>query len=126
MIRATLDSLAYQVCDVLSTMSADAGAPVGSLRVDGGASANDYLMQRQADLADVPVYRPACVETTAMGAAFLAGLAVGFYESKEAVKKLVTISHVVRPQIDPAVRKEDLRGWARAVRAACAWADDKA
>ncbi|MBQ6544515.1 MAG: glycerol kinase GlpK [Lachnospiraceae bacterium] len=125
-IRATLDSLAYQVCDVLSSMSADAGAPVGSLRVDGGASANDYLMQRQADLADVPVYRPACVETTAMGAAFLAGLAVGFYESKEAVKKLVTISHVFRPQIDPAVRKEDLRGWARAVRAACAWADDKA
>ena len=86
-IRATLESLAYQVNDVLQSMKADSGIQLAALKVDGGASANNFLMQTQADIIDAPVNRPKCVETTAMGAAYLAGLAVGYWSSKEEVLK---------------------------------------
>ena len=86
-IRATLESLAYQVNDVLGAMEADSGIPLTSLRVDGGASANDFLMQTQADIIGAPVKRPRCIETTAMGAAYLAGLATGYWKSREEVKE---------------------------------------
>ncbi len=79
-IRATLESIAYQVNDILDVMRKDAGIGIGALRVDGGASVNNLLMQMQADIANIPVERPACVETTAMGAAYLAGLAVGYWK----------------------------------------------
>ena len=82
-IRATLESICYQVNDVLHAMRADSGAPLASLKVDGGASANHLLMQIQADLIGAPVDRPLCVETTAMGAAYLAGLAAGYWKSQE-------------------------------------------
>ena len=86
-IRATLESLAYQVNDVLVAMKADSGIALSSLKVDGGASANNFLMQTQADIINVPVNRPQCVETTAMGAAYLAGLAVGYWKDLEDIKK---------------------------------------
>ena len=86
-IRATLESIAYQVNDVLNAMKADSGINLASLKVDGGASANNFLMQTQADIINAPVNRPCCVETTAMGAAYLAGLAVGYWSSKEEVRK---------------------------------------
>ena len=85
-IRATLESLAYQVNDVLEAMGADSGIALSALKVDGGASANNFLMQTQADISRAPVHRPKCVETTAMGAAYLAGLAVGYWKDKEDVK----------------------------------------
>ena len=85
-IRATLESIAYQVNDVLNAMKADSGINLAALKVDGGASANNFLMQTQADIINAPVNRPCCVETTAMGAAYLAGLAVGYWSSKEEVR----------------------------------------
>lgn len=86
-IRATLESIAYQVCDVLDAMKSDSGIELKALKVDGGASANDFVMQAQADFIGAPVHRPKCVETTAIGAAYLAGLAVGYWDSKEDVVK---------------------------------------
>ena len=84
-IRATLESIAYQVNDVLNAMKADSGINLAALKVDGGASANNFLMQTQADIINAPVNRPCCVETTAMGAAYLAGLAVGYWKDKNDV-----------------------------------------
>ncbi|MBQ8356120.1 MAG: glycerol kinase GlpK [Oscillospiraceae bacterium] len=121
-IRATLDSLAYQTGDVLQAMKADSGIELAALKVDGGASANNYLMQTQADIIDAPVQRPRCVETTAMGAAYLAGLAVGYWKSKEDVIKNWAIDRTFRPNIAPAERKERIAGWNKAVRCAYGWA----
>ena len=98
-IRATLDSLAYQVNDVLQSMRADSGIQLASLKVDGGASANDFLMQTQADIINAPVNRPRCVETTAMGAAYLAGLAVKYWTSKEEVLQNWAIDKTFIPEI---------------------------
>ena len=121
-IRATLDSLAYQTGDVLQAMRADSGIELAALKVDGGASANNYLMQTQADIIDAPVQRPRCVETTAMGAAYLAGLAVGYWKSKEEVLKNWAIDRTFKPNIDPADREERVAGWNKAVRCAYGWA----
>ena len=121
-IRATLDSLAYQTGDVLQAMKADSGIELAALKVDGGASANNYLMQTQADIIDAPVQRPRCVETTAMGAAYLAGLAVGYWKSKEEVLKNWAIDRTFRPNIAPAEREERIAGWNKAVRCAYGWA----
>ena len=85
-VRATLDSICYQVNDVIGAMEADSGIQLTALKVDGGASANNYLMQTQADISNAPVNRPICVETTAMGAAYLAGLAVGYWKDKETIR----------------------------------------
>lgn len=114
-IRATLESLAYQVNDVLEAMKADSGMNLSSLRVDGGASANNFLMQTQADFSNAPVNRPRCVETTAMGAAYLAGLAVGYWKDIEDVKQNWGIDKIFVPAIEPEKREKMLKGWKRAV-----------
>ena len=121
-IRATLDSLCYQTNDVLQAMKADSGIELAALKVDGGASANNYLMQTQADIIGAPVQRPQCVETTAMGAAYLAGLAVGYWQSKEDVIRNWAIDRTFRPGIDEAERSERVSGWNRAVKCAYGWA----
>lgn len=123
-IRATLESLAYQVNDVLRAMEADSGITLSALKVDGGASANNFLMQTQANLSDAPVKRPQCVETTAMGAAYLAGIAVGYWKNKEEVLTNWAIDRVFEPDIDPDVRKKMLRGWDKAVRYSYGWAKE--
>lgn len=124
-IRATLESLAYQVNDILVAMQADSGIELSALNVDGGASANNLLMQMQADISGAPVQRPACVETTAMGAAYLAGLAVGYWSDRNDVLRNRSIDRVFRPSIDENERRKKLNGWARAVRCALAWAGDE-
>ena len=124
-IRATLESLAYQVNDVLVAMKADSGIELAALKVDGGASANDFLMQTQADLIHAPVKRPKCVETTAMGAAYLAGLATGYWSSREEVIKNWAIDRTFEPMIREEKRSEMLRGWNKAVRYAYGWAKEE-
>ena len=124
-IRATLESLAYQVNDVLQSMKADSGIQLAALKVDGGASANNFLMQTQADIIDAPVNRPKCVETTAMGAAYLAGLAVGYWSSKEEVLKNWAIDRTFDPKITQEERTKRIRGWEKAVKYAYGWAKDE-
>lgn len=124
-IRATLDSLAYQVQDVLEAMKADSGIELTSLRVDGGASANNFLMQTQADIIGAPVNRPKCVETTAMGAAYLAGLAVGYWKSKEDVIKNWNIDCTFEPEISEGERTKRISGWKKAVKYAYGWAKEE-
>ncbi|HBC98570.1 MAG TPA: glycerol kinase, partial [Lachnoclostridium sp.] len=123
-IRATLDSLAYQVNDVLQAMRSDSGIELASLKVDGGASANNYLMQTQADIINAPVNRPQCVETTAMGAAYLAGLAVGYWENKEDVIKNWAIDRTFEPVINGEERTSRINGWNRAVKYSFDWAKE--
>ena len=124
-IRATLDSICYQVNDVLHAMAADSGIAMKSLRVDGGASANDYLMQTMADLSDLEVKRPCCVETTALGAAYLAGLAVGYWQSTEDITRNWSVDRVFRPAISEEERIRRIKGWNKAVRCAYHWAKDE-
>lgn len=121
-IRATLESVAYQVHDVLAAMKADSGIEVSSLKVDGGASANNFLMQTQADIIGAPVNRPRCVETTAMGAAYLAGLAVGYWENKEEVIRNWAIDEIFVPSIEEEKRNAMIQGWDKAVKYAYGWA----
>jgi len=123
-IRATLESLAFQVNDVISAMQADSGITLSTLKVDGGASANNFLMQFQSDIMGAPVHRPVCVETTAMGAAYLAGLAVGYWESKEAVVKNWQIDKVFQPDMAEAERTELVNGWNKAVKCSYGWAKE--
>lgn len=123
--RASLDSIAYQSADLLSAMEADAGIPIRELRVDGGATVNDLLMQFQSDLLNSKVVRPVITETTALGAAYLAGLAVGYWKNKEALGELWQADQVFSPAIDEQKRKDLLKGWQRAVKASIAWANDR-
>lgn len=123
-IRATLESLAYQVNDVIEAMEADAGLVLTDLKVDGGASANNFIMQFQADITGAPVKRPSCVETTALGAAYLAGLAVGYWADKEDVLKNWRMDRVFTPQISEELRKEKRKGWKKAVTRAYDWAQE--
>lgn len=124
-IRATMDSLCYQFNDVLTAMEADSGIHMKSIRVDGGASANNYLMQTLADISNVPVDRPCCVETTALGAAYLAGLAVGYWESRAAVLENWSVDRSFRPDITEEERRKRVKGWNRAVRCSYAWAKEE-
>lgn len=117
-VRATLESIAYQVNDVLMAMQEDSGMPITSLRVDGGAGDNDFLMQFQADILNTSVVRPYCIETTAMGAAYLAGLAVGYWRSKEEILANHVIAAEFKPQMGQAKRESLLQGWHNAVKAA--------
>lgn len=117
-VRATLESIAYQVNDVLMAMQEDSGMPITSLRVDGGACDNDFLMQFQADILNTSVVRPYCIETTAMGAAYLAGLAVGYWRSKEEILSNHVIAAEFKPQMGQAKRESLLQGWHNAVKAA--------
>lgn len=124
-VRATLDAICYQVNDVLEAMRADSGIELAALKVDGGASANDYLMQAQADIINAPVHRPQCVETTAMGAAYLAGLAVGYWADKEEVIKNWAIDKQFSPEIRGEKRKKMINGWNKAVKYSFDWAKDE-
>lgn len=124
-IRATLESIALQVCDVIDAMRADAGVELKALKVDGGASANNFLMQFQADMINAPVKRPGCVETTAMGAAYLAGLAVGYWTSQEDVLDNQRIDCIFTPKMEEADRMAKRRGWNKAVKYAYGWAKDE-
>ncbi len=123
-IRATLESLAYQVNDVIAAMQADSGITLSALKVDGGACANNFLMQFQADVINAPVNRPVCVETTAMGAAYLAGLAVGYWKSKEDVVKNWQIDRVFKPKMSEDARQKAVKGWNKAVRWSYGWAKE--
>ncbi len=122
-IRATLESIAYQVADVASAMRADSGTDIRTLRVDGGASANDFLMQFQADILGIPVNRPSCTESTALGAAFLAGLTSGFWKNRQELLDLIRADRVFIPVMDNKTRDEKIAGWNKAVRYARGWAD---
>ena len=124
-IRATLESIDLQVCDVIDAMRADTGVELKSLKVDGGASANNFLMQFQADMINAPVMRPSCVETTAMGAAYLAGLAVGYWKNKDDVIKNQGIDQVFTPQMSEEDRLAKRKGWNKAVKYAYGWAKDE-
>lgn len=124
-IRATLESLAYQTNDVINAMKADSGIELKSLKVDGGASANNLLMQIQSDIIAAPVLRPQCVETTAMGAAYLAGLAVGYWASKEDVIQNWAIARTFEPQISAEDRAKRIKGWNKALTYAHGWAKDE-
>ena len=121
-VRATLDSIAYQTGDVLSAMEADAGIPRSALKVDGGAAANSYLVQTQADIMGCPVLRPKCVETTALGAAYLAGLAVHYWESTEDIQRNWAADREFAPKISPEARDARIQGWRKAVACASGWA----
>lgn len=123
-IRATLDSLCYQTCDVLEAMNADSGIELSALKVDGGASANNYLMQTQADLINAPVQRPHCVETTAMGVAYLAGLAVGYWDNQADIICNWNIDRTFTPTITAQERRDRLRGWKKAVNRSLSWEKD--
>lgn len=123
-IRATLDSLAYQVNDVLKAMENDSGISLKALKVDGGASINNYLMQTQSDIINAPVNRPQCTETTAMGAAYLAGIAVGYWANKEEVVKNWSIDKTFKPSICKEERASRLKGWNKAVKYSYEWAKE--
>jgi len=123
-IRATLESIAYQVSDVLDAMKADADIRLTSLKVDGGASANNVLMQLQADILQCEVNRPVCVETTALGAAYLAGLAVGYWSSQEDVLRNWAVDRTFIPAITAEERAAKLTGWKRAVGRSFNWAEE--
>ena len=120
-VRATLDSIAYQVRDVLAAMQSDAVMPLGQLKADGGAAANNYLLQTQADLTDVPVLRPKCVETTALGAAYLAGLAVGYWKDLNDIQQNWKPDRLFNPQISDEDRSIQLKGWNKAISCATNW-----
>ena len=123
LVRATLESLAYQTTDVLKAMETDSGITLKSLQVDGGASRNNFLMQFQSDINGAPVKRPACVETTALGAAYLAGLAVGFWKDRDEIAGGQEIERVFEPQMNEVERAEILHGWQKAVERSRDWAE---
>ena len=124
LVRATVESLAYQTGDLLRAMSREAGVEVSALKVDGGACANDFLMQFQADISDVVIQRPACIETTALGAAYLAGLAAGYWKDPDEIRANWACQREFRPLMDEGTRTRLRKGWKRAVRCAIAWAED--
>ena len=123
-VRAVLESVAYQSMDVLKAMEEDAGIPLGELKVDGGASANDFLMQFQADITGQAVHRPSCIETTALGAAYLAGLSVGYWKDKEEICVNWQLGKKFEVSMEEETRRQLIKGWKRAVRCALAWAED--
>ncbi len=124
LIRATLESLAYQTYDICKAMEHDSGIEITTLKVDGGACANDFLMQFQSDINDCAVIRPECIETTALGAAYLAGLATGYWESLDDIRSNWAVDHVFTRKMKEDVRKELLKGWHKAVKCALMWAKE--
>ena len=123
-VRATLDSVAYQIGDVLRAMQNDSNMPLTSLRVDGGGSANNYIMQAQADICAAPVKRPKCVESTAMGAAYLAGLAVGYWKDKKEIGSNWRLDREFMPEITEKERAKRIRKWNKAVKCAYSWLEN--
>ncbi len=120
-IRATVESLAYQVYDILKAMENDAGVALSDLRVDGGACANNFLIQFQSDLLNTTVLRPECIETTALGAAYLAGLAVGYWKDKDEIRENWALSRTFEPNMEEEKREKLLKGWHKAVKCAFGW-----
>lgn len=125
LIRATLESIAYQALDVIKAMEEDSSIKLKTLKVDGGASANDFLMQFQSDIINVPVLRPQCVETTALGVAYLAGLAVGYWKTKEELIGKGKVSRTFMPDMDQCNRNSKIKGWNKAVKYSYDWAKDE-
>ncbi len=123
-IRAVLESIAYQTHDVLRAMEQDAGTQLRILRVDGGASANDFLMQFQSDILGTKVHRPVCIETTALGAAYLAGLAVGYFKDRKEIQENWQLNREFLPYMKEERKKQLLRGWNKAVRCALLWQEE--
>ena len=124
-IRAALESIAYQTADVLQAMEKDSGIALKNLKVDGGAGANDFLMQFQADIVNTPVHRPRCIETTALGAAYLAGLACGYWKNEDEIKENWQMGAVFAPHMSEERRTKLLKGWHRAIRCALMWAEEE-
>ncbi len=124
-VRATLESIAYQTSDVLVAMEEVSGIDLTSLKVDGGASANNFLMQFQSDILNAKVQRPQCIETTALGAAYLAGLAVGYWRNKDEIRENWMLGSEFEPEMETEHREKLLKGWKRAVKCALAWAEDE-
>ena len=122
--RAVLEANAYQTLDIMEAMQKDSGVALNSLRVDGGMVANELLMQFQADLLNVPVIRPAITETTALGAAYAAGLAIGFWASMDDLKQYWSVDKTWQPQMDDDARQKGIRGWKKAVQRTFDWVDD--
>ena len=123
LIRATVESLAYQTGDVLKAMKADSGIDLRELKVDGGASANNFLMQFQSDILSRDVCRPQCIETTALGASYLAGLAVGYWDNTDSVRKNWALERRFTPSMDEAIRERNWNGWNKAVKRSFDWAE---
>lgn len=124
LVRGVLESIAYQVSDILQAMEADAGVDLQQLKVDGGAAANNFLMQFQADILDAEVLRPQCIETTALGAAYLAGLAVGYYKDRQEIRENWAVQRKFTAQMEDERRKQLLKGWKKAVACAFGWAKE--
>ena len=124
-IRATVESMAYQVYDLIEAMQQDSGICLRQLRVDGGACANNFLMQFQADLLNTAIIRPDCIETTALGAAYLAGLAVGYWKDKEEIRKNWKVSRAFESGMEEEQRRRLVKGWKRAIKCALCWAEEE-
>ncbi|MEX0884148.1 MAG: FGGY-family carbohydrate kinase, partial [Cyclobacteriaceae bacterium] len=124
MARAALESIAYQVYDVLKAMEKDAGEDTKELRVDGGATANNFLMQFQANLIQCAIKRPEIIETTALGAAYLAGLAIGFWKNMEEIEALWKADETFEPKVDQESMKKNLHYWHKAVKRSQNWLTD--
>lgn len=124
LVRATLESLAYQAYDIAKAMEQDSNIPIKELKVDGGACANDFLMQFQSNILDCTVCRPQCIETTALGAAYLAGLAVGYWKSQDDIRSNWAIDKVFKNELDAESREKAVKGWHKAVKCALIWAED--
>ena len=125
LVRATLESLAYQTYDICKAMEQDSGIPITALKVDGGASTNNFLMQFQSDILSCDVHRPKCIETTALGAAYLAGLAVGYWKSLDDIRSNWAIERVFTPGMDASRQEDLLEGWHLAVQCARVWSKRK-
>ncbi len=125
LVRATLESIAYQAADVVRSMEQDAKIPISHLRVDGGACANGFLMQFQSDILHIPVIRPSCIETTALGAAYLAGLAVGYWKNREEILTNQTTDSIFTPEMKEETRRKKISGWKRAVQLSKGWAREE-
>ena len=126
LVRATLESMAYQTKDLIDAMTEDLGGRLAVLKVDGGASANNFLMQFQADVLNCEVKRPQCIETTSLGAAYLAGLATGYWKSKEDVLENWQVERIFTPHMEDTERIKLLAGWKKAVGCVRGWAKDEA
>ena len=126
LVRATLESLAYQSYDICKAMEKDSGIPIKTLKVDGGACANDFLMQFQSDILDCDVYRPSCIETTALGAAYLAGLAVGYWDNTDDIRSNWSIDRTFHCHMTEGLREAKVRGWHKAVECAQLWGEETA
>ncbi len=124
-IRATVESMAYQVYDLIEAMEQDSDIHLKQLKVDGGACANNFLMQFQSDLLNTEIVRPDCIETTALGAAYLAGLAVGYWKSREEIKANWKVSRAFDSQMEEEHRKRLVKGWKRAVKCALYWSEEE-